>query len=104
MNFPNLPREVIRSVVESAYHGTSLTVDECFADCWKHARVLRISFTERPGSLAWLTAVRRAKRIRRHLEAQTGVSWLVVAYRDRLPIRAAVEIIERMAYRFGSEE
>lgn len=101
MNLPNLPREVVRNVVEAAFWGSTLDVDECFFDVWADARVLRISFTKRPSRLTWPTAGVRARRVRRYLEAETGLSWLVVVYRDRLPIREAVHAIERMAYRFG---
>ena len=102
MNLPNLPREVVRGVVEAAFANTSLTVDECFYDVWPDARVLRISFSSRPAALAWAVAGSRARRVKRYLETETGLTWLVVAYRDRLPIRDAVKVIERMAYRFGN--
>ena len=103
MNLPNLPREVVRTMVEAAYYGTSLEVDECFYDVWVDARVMRISFASRPDALAWSVAAVRARRVKRYLETETGLTWLVVVYRDKLPIRAAVNAIERMAYRFGRE-
>lgn len=103
MNLPNLPREMIRCVVEAAFEGLPVTVDECFYDAWETARVLRISFTSRPEPPAWPQAAARAKLVHKYLETETGLKWLVVVYRDRLPIREAVNAIERMAYRFGSQ-